>query len=263
MAPEVVRGEAMPSTQTDLFSLAVLLFYALMLGHPLEGARALAHEVWDVDAMRDAFGLHPLFVFDPADPGNRPVPGASVEQDNVLASWPVYPTFLRELFTRAFTTGLHPGGDRVRESEWRKAMVRLADCVVICTGCGRENLADLDHDGVPVPAGPHGQVCWSCRSPLQLPPRLVLASHPVALTHATVLYPHHLSGRYDYSRPVAELTRHPADPTLWGLRNLSEQPWAAIEPSGAVLPVEPGRAIALVQGLTLDFGDGATASLRA
>jgi len=39
MAPEVVRGEARPSTQTDLFSLSVLIFYMLMVHHPLEGKR--------------------------------------------------------------------------------------------------------------------------------------------------------------------------------------------------------------------------------
>jgi serine/threonine protein kinase len=38
MAPEVVRREAAPSDQTDRYSLAVLLFYLLMGGHPLDGA---------------------------------------------------------------------------------------------------------------------------------------------------------------------------------------------------------------------------------
>jgi eukaryotic-like serine/threonine-protein kinase len=33
MAPELVRGQAHPSTETDLFSLAVLLFYMLMVHH--------------------------------------------------------------------------------------------------------------------------------------------------------------------------------------------------------------------------------------
>ena len=34
-APEVVRGEAVPSTQTDLHALAVLIFSVLMVQHPL------------------------------------------------------------------------------------------------------------------------------------------------------------------------------------------------------------------------------------
>ena len=37
MAPEVGRREADPSAMTDRFSLAVLLFYIFMLGHPLKG----------------------------------------------------------------------------------------------------------------------------------------------------------------------------------------------------------------------------------
>lgn len=39
MAPEIVRGEALPSAQTDLFSLSVLLFYMFMVHHPLEGQK--------------------------------------------------------------------------------------------------------------------------------------------------------------------------------------------------------------------------------
>ena len=35
MAPEVVRRETLPSTRTDLFSMAVLFFYALVGWHPL------------------------------------------------------------------------------------------------------------------------------------------------------------------------------------------------------------------------------------
>ncbi len=35
MAPEIVRREALPSRQTDLYSLAVLLFYIFHIQHPL------------------------------------------------------------------------------------------------------------------------------------------------------------------------------------------------------------------------------------
>ena len=129
----------------------------------------------------------------------------------MLACWPVCPTFLRRLFVRAFTAGLAPDGDRVRESEWRKAMVRLHDSVVFCASCGRENLADVDDDGAPVAdvVAVGGQRCWSCGARLALPPRLVLASHPVVLAHDTVLHGYHLAGRYDFTVPAA---RSPAIP---------------------------------------------------
>ena len=264
MAPEIVRGEAMPSTRTDLFSLAVLLFYAFLLSHPLEGARALAHQVWDVDAMTDAFGVRPTFVFDPADDGNRPVPGASVEQDNMLACWPVCPSFLRRLFVRAFTVGLAPDGDRVRESEWRKAMVRLHDSVVFCASCGRENLADVDDDGAPVAdvVAVGGQRCWSCGARLALPPRLVLASHPV------VAGARHGAARLPPGRPL-RLRRAggrdhppPRGPRSLGPAQRHRRTLARPRAQRLQSQIAPGRAVALTEGLTLAFGSGATGVVR-
>ena len=75
MAPEVVRGEARPSTQTDLFSLSVLLFYMLMVHHPLEGKRETEIKCLDLAAMNKLYGSDPLFIFDHADSSNAPVPG--------------------------------------------------------------------------------------------------------------------------------------------------------------------------------------------
>jgi len=115
MAPEIVRREARPNTDSDLYSLSVLLFYLLMVGHPLMGARELAHAVWNEAAEAELFGSDPLFVFDPLDDSNRPVPGV---HDAVLANWPVYTTALRGMFTTAFTSGLHDARNgRIRESQ--------------------------------------------------------------------------------------------------------------------------------------------------
>ena len=94
MAPEVVRGEAVPGTQTDLFSLAVLLFYLFYMHHPLEGKRELAIHSFDLPAMTHLYGVAPLFIFDPTDRSNEPVRG---HHDNALDLWPIYPQFLRDL----------------------------------------------------------------------------------------------------------------------------------------------------------------------
>ena len=136
MAPEVVRGDSLPSTQTDLFSLAVLLFYLFLVHHPLEGKKEMAIHSFDLPAMTRLYGTDPVFIFDPLDHSNRPVPGC---QDNALVNWPLYPQFLRDLFTRAFTSGITDAAHgRVREGEWRAAMIRLRDSVVYCQHCGVE-----------------------------------------------------------------------------------------------------------------------------
>ncbi len=130
MAPEIVRTQARPSTDSDLYSLSVLLFYLLMVGHPLLGRRELAFPVWDQEAELRLFGADPLFVFDPDDDSNRPVPGV---HDAVLANWPIYPLRLRRLFERSFTRGLarrarraHP---RERVAPRDGALPRSADRV--------------------------------------------------------------------------------------------------------------------------------------
>jgi DNA-binding helix-hairpin-helix protein with protein kinase domain len=251
MAPEVVRGDALPSTQTDLFSLAVLLFYMLMVHHPLEGKRELEIHCLDLPAMTKLYGTDPLFIFDPDDDSNRPVPGY---HDNALAFWPLYPQFLRDLFTQAFTDGIRdPQNGRVRESEWRAAMVRLRDSIVYCTNCGAESFYDAD--ALRDSGGKPGS-CWSCRKEIQLPPRIRVGDHIVMLNHDTQLFPHHVDDQriYDFSQAVAAVTQHPKDPSVWGLKNLSGEKWVITTADGAIKDIEPGRSARLAVGMKVNFG---------
>ncbi|NJN68166.1 MAG: serine/threonine protein kinase [Chloroflexaceae bacterium] len=251
MAPEIVRGEATPSTDTDLFSLAVLLFYMFLIHHPLEGKKEAAIRCFDLPAMNKIYGTEPVFIFDPNDESNRPEPGY---QDNPLVYWKIYPLFLRDLFTRSFTDGLHdPQHGRVRESQWRGAMVRLTDAIIYCAHCGSENFYDGESlkasGGTPPP-------CWKCKQQLRLPPRIRIGKrHVVMLNHDTRLFPHHIdpSRSYDFSRPVAEVTRHPKDPNVWGLKNLSDSKWNSTV-AETVKEVEPGRSVTLAVGTTINFG---------
>ena len=259
MAPEIVRGEAAPSTQTDLFSLAVLLFYLLVNHHPLEGSREASIRCFDLPAMTRLYGLEPVFIFDPADDSNRPLPGY---HDNALAFWPVYPEFLRRLFLRAFTTGLHdPAHGRVRESEWRAAMVRLRDAILHCVNCGAENFYDSHALRPEHSASGSSSLCWSCRKRLRLPPRMRIANTVnqsiVMLNHDTQLYPHHLDDehQYDFGSPAAEVVRHPANPQIWGLRNLTSNKWVATMPDGEVRDVPPGRSVTMAEGVRLQLGN--------
>jgi DNA-binding helix-hairpin-helix protein with protein kinase domain len=251
MAPEVVRGDSLPNTETDLFSLAVLLFYLFLVHHPLEGRRELAIHSFDLPAMTKLYGSEPLFIFDPRDHSNEPVPGF---HDNALSYWPIYPRFLRDLFTRSFTEGLGSVEARVREGEWRAAMIRLRDSILYCRACGAENF--YDGDALRASGGQSG-ACWSCGSPIQLPFRLRVGRATVMLNHDTRLYPHHIDEQTpnDFSRPVAEVTAHPAHPEIWGLRNLDDTKWSLCRPPDPT-PVEvlPGRTARLASGVRINFG---------
>ena len=248
MAPEIVRGEAVPSTQTDLFSLAVLLFYMFVMHHPLEGRKELAIKCLDLPAMKKLYGTEPLFIFDPVDVSNAPDPQ---HHRNALAFWTVYPRFLRDLFTKAFTEGIKdPQHGRVRESNWRAVMVRLRDSIIYCTHCNAENFHNPD--------APESEVrhCWSCRHQIRLPPRVRIGRNFVMLNHDTLLFAHHIDEekKYDFTNPIAAVTKHPADPSIWGLKNLSVQTWSTTNNKGEVKDVSPGRSVTLAVGTRINFG---------
>lgn len=254
MAPEIVRGDAMPSTQTDLFSLAVLLFYMFHIHHPLFGKKVLKIHSLDLPARKKLCGLEPVFIFDPVDKSNEAVP-KSVDPlgeagDNALAFWPIYPQFLRNLFTKAFTDGIRDPQSRVRETEWRAAMIRLRDSIVYCHHCAVENFYDADIQEVG-----KTKSCWSCKKEIRFPARIHIARNIIMLNHDTQLFPHHIDDKkmYDFSRPIAAVNRHPSDPNIWGLKNLSNEKWVITSVDG-IKHVEPGRNVTLTAGTKIHFG---------
>jgi hypothetical protein len=88
-----------------------------------------------------------------------------------------------------------------------------------------------------------------------LPPRIRIGKSVVMLNHDTKLYPHHVDdGRlYDFSAPVAAVAVHPANPNIWGLKNLSQDKWF-ITSAANVKDVEPERSVTLAVGTKIQFG---------
>ena len=242
MAPEIVRREASPSTATDLYSLSVLLFYLLMVGHPLVGRRELEFPTWDDRAESELFGSRPLFVFDPADRSNEPMDDL---HGSVAGNWEMYPDDIRRLFTSAFTSGLSdPANGRVRESVWRSALTRLRDSILKCPACKKENFWH----------GAHGRRCWFCDRPLDTPLRLEVDGRALVLNEDTVVRAHNLSLRYDDATVIGRIARHPQRQDRWGLRNETSELWTVTLPSGESTTAEPGRAVGLLPGTTVTIG---------
>ncbi|MHB8246612.1 MAG: protein kinase domain-containing protein [Acidimicrobiales bacterium] len=247
MAPEVIRGDAQPSTVTDLYSLSVFLFFLLVHGHPLEGRRVRASYTWEPDGHVSEtklaarfFGEDPVFVFDPDNTSNSPEPG-----DAMLTWWPIYPKFIRDLFIRAFGSGLKDAslGGRITESEWRQALLRLRDCVSVCA-CNASIFWD--------PSDPSAR-CWRCQAVPTPHPVLSLPGHSVVLTEGASLTSHHLFRDLDYKTTKATVEPHPARPGEVVLRNLSDVTWS-VEPDGEEpKPAKPGQRV-WVRPATISFG---------
>jgi len=246
MAPEILRDETLPSTVTDLHSLAVLLFYLYMHGHPLLGARADSSYAWDgahiseTELLVHNLGFNPLFVFDPDDPSNSPVPG-----DPVLTWWPIYPDQFRRVFTRAFTTGLRDASlqGRIIEGTWRRALLRVSDSVSACPRCRAAVFCD---------PGQPAQRCWDCQAALPVPPLLCLPGGTLVLAEGAVVTRHHLYRDRDYRTAQAIAQPHPRQAGSLVLRNLAAKPWLATPCAEEPKTVAPGQRLA-VRPMDIDF----------
>jgi DNA-binding helix-hairpin-helix protein with protein kinase domain len=250
MAPEVARNLVQPNAMSDRFSLAVLLFFIFMLGHPLKGKRELTlpYDAGDPDKSRRLCEDDPVFVYHPEDDSNRPMPG---EHDPLLSFWPIYPGSLRKLFTRAFTEGLLDPDARVMENEWRKEMCAIRDAIFPCEHCTAENFYDLDRARQKKAMHP----CWGCGRVLETPPRMRLGGeydpYFVVLSRGAQLFPHHLErDTYNFSRVLADIAGTPP-----GLRNLSASSWTSRAPDGSITEVRINEALPLTNDCQISFGD--------
>jgi eukaryotic-like serine/threonine-protein kinase len=240
MAPELVRDasfQTLPNSDTDRHSLAVLLFYALFMGHPLEGKRTEAG-LRDGAWLTRHFGTDPLFTFDPDDESNRP------SSPLVTAYWGIYPVFLRETFTRAFTEGLRDPASRVTESEWIKVLGRLRDTMVQCEFCQATNFLD-EAQGA--------QGCARCHRVMSRPLMLHLGRRRLVVSPFTKIRPTDAPSSEDEVQDFARVRRHPNDSGRWGLENMTGRAWVGTLPDGRKFDIERDQIVDLIPGLRLEL----------
>ena len=244
MAPEIVRREAAPSTATDLYSLSVLLFYLLMVGHPLVGRRELEFETWDDHAESVLFGREPMFVFDPDDESNSPLPDL---HGSVLTNWTIYPEPIRQLFTQAFTAGLTDPTQRTGARE-RVALGAARSCAISSCSVQRAARRASGRRGTRTGAAGAAIEGSMIRYDSQID------GWPLVLNRGTVVYRHHLMVDYDFTTVVGRVIAHPNRPDRWGLRNDSPEPWEVVLPNEDLTSAEPGRSVGLLPGTRIQIG---------
>ncbi len=244
MAPEVQRGEALPSTVTDQHSLAVLLFILWHWHHPLHGLKESCISCYDLPAQDLLYGYEPVFVFDPHDRSN-----ALPNEDGyraVPAHWNVLPTFMRRLFTRAFTKGLHEPAARVTDLEWIHAFSKMKDLRYICPDCHAENFYDPEETGQ--------QLCWNQQCTLQFPLKLALKNNPenALLVKPSKKLTTSLLGRKSSVRVIGQIEEYPGDKELCLLRNKTTAAWTATAGNDS-MSIQKNKGIVLYPGINLQI----------
>ena len=238
MAPEIVEGLDTPSIASDLHSLAVLLFYLLLFGHPLEGLKESNIKILDAAAQKYLYGSESVYIFDNKNPTNRPDP--SIHKSTIIMSY-ILPNFLMTTFNNAFTLGLHDPSRRVPDSKWCIDLKKLIDSVCHCPSCGQENFAINDDES--------DISCWKCKKSFT-PLKLRLGNNSMLISSG-------LQVARD-GEPLGIVVRHPKDPKVLGLTNKTSTTWRATLASGQISSIPSQKSIVLGTGLTIDIGQGLT-----
>ncbi len=243
IAPEVLMNRARPGANSDLFSLAVLLFRLLTRHDPLRGQMDLEINCLDEPARRRLYGEDPVFIFNPSDKRNRPNPD---EHGAALITWPIYPPSLQKLFLQTFCDGMKAPKRRALTGQWKETIAKTIDHRVLCNQCGQENFQDEPARSTP---------CWNCKNELTRSQTLRLANGDISASAENMIYPHHFDKHKppQLEDPVAQVVKHPSDPSILGLKNLTDQSWNAILTNGSKTIVEAGKTCnlsALIQLFT-------------
>ena len=230
MAPEVLLGQARPSTDSDLFSLAVLIFRLLTRSDPFKGLLELGIRCLDVPAQRQLYGFDPVFIFDPRDARNRPDP--AVHQAACI-TWGIYPSDLQGLFQQTFGVGLRNPARRVLTGQWCETLAAVLDRRLLCPHCRQEVFSQ----------GKGTDRCWACGGTIPPVRRLLLPRGMVCAQPDNELQSYHFDprGLESLESPVARVETHPQDVRVLGLLNLSDQAWCVELVEGGTAVVAPGR----------------------
>lgn len=241
MAPELVLGEKEPDIQTERHSLAVVLFLLLFGQHPLEGRKVLVSCLTD-DKERKFFGSEPVFIYDPLDNTNRPVNGI---HKSVIQRWAMFPSYVLDLFVKAFSKERLKGQKpRITEHEWLEMFIRLSDSVICCPQCGTETFVTAGKDSS----------CINCAVTIPKLPYLKIGRYEAVMYPGKKLYQCHIDPDSDhFSREVAVVLRNPQKPTIWGLRNLSNESWRYENKEGEEKILAPNDVVVLLRIKTIRF----------
>ena len=153
IAPEVLTtmeypyGDSrrlLPCIETDLHSMAVLIYEYLLNRHPLIGPKHLPN-MSSEDEDFALMGSQAVFVEHPTDKSNRP--------DDLKVTIHDLGPHLEKMFIQAFVDGLHSPKDRPTAMDWERSLVKTWDLLYPCDNPNCQSkwfiLFDVNHPVCP------------------------------------------------------------------------------------------------------------------
>lgn len=135
MAPEIMNKQLAPDIFTDDYSLAVILFEMLRVGHPYVGD--LVEDGTPEQQTQAYLGLYP-YEDDPDEDSNR--------SSQMLPMGVVTSKHLQDLFKKTFVDGKENRMERASARDFALACLEASNRVMKCPNCGCWHMAKVNRD---------------------------------------------------------------------------------------------------------------------
>ena len=242
MAPEIVMKKSKPNTLTDIFSMSVILYILFCINHPLEGKKSLHPMSPHLQEL--LYGYEATFIMDPNDNSNGPDP---VVHANTIQVWPYLPAYMKQIFIDSFSKkSITSPNARPKEIDWIKNFVRFRSEIVACS-CGNEIFTENGSSCK----------CESCGKSINIPFKLTFTDYSLPGLKGSRIYKCQtgVCNADNALNPMGVIVAKKDNPTMLGIKNLSEKSWNATTPSGKSKKVMPGDIIPLKDGIVFEINE--------
>ena len=242
MAPEIPRSKykISPTTRTDYYSLAVVLYRLFFIDHPMEGIAWSKYPLITEEVETKMYALTPVFHYHPNDESNRP---SEVYAPNAYMvpgkpnRWKQMPQELKELFVTVFTEGIDTPAKRPPENAWISKIASARDKIVMIKG-GNEQIV---HFNVmqSIPGGCLG---------------LKTAYSQIALYPKKAVYEVSITGNVKKFTEIAAGVIYDPKTRMMYLYNMTDRIWKYSAPSSdRIVEIGKGKQCPLVPGAKIEF----------
>lgn len=248
MAPEIPRSHyrGHPSTLTDYYSMAVVLYRLMFIDFPMEGRKCAKVPMWTEKSEEEVYELHPTFCFDPNDDSNRPNQEWAT---NAARRWPYWPQELQDKFIRSFTVGVNEPNKRVTENEWIDVFSNTRDLLIDVPGMGNTVVNFKDPASVP-------SMCLKMTNMNK-----GLPFGDAAIYHGKAFTMHTITNNTASIHEPAMYVYYDGTVKKFAVKNYSKDTWNVYDPSRRgvqTFPCPPGSAFPVSAGMQIQFRITAT-----
>lgn len=249
MAPEIVEGIKMPNRYTDYYSLAVCLFILIFMNRPFEGEWYMSCPCDNNPEMaKKLFGLDSVFIMDPDNPKNRPVPGI---HNNVIRRWNIYPSLLKKAFCKTFgAEAIKDPTKRLMDKQWFNILLQIRSLYAKCPLCGKETFIDISDPNCK---------CIYCQKAIPTPATMKVGRFTIPLIEGQPIYSCMVSDDTDMEHKIGRVISKQG---LVGLENDSDTPWTILLPGGQSRVVGKGQSLPAKKDFKIRFGQNETGEIK-